>query len=74
MSAMEPTTTSRPPASESPSTDTGETFFRTPNAPPGRHFVPTKVPGLVGPDFPFPPSVAKLFRKLFRRTDTPATR
>jgi hypothetical protein len=39
-----------------------------------RHFVPSKVPGLVGPDFPFPPSVAKFFRKLLRRKDAPASR
>jgi hypothetical protein len=39
-----------------------------------RYHKPVTVPGLVGPDFPFPPPVAKFFRKLFRRKDTPATR
>jgi hypothetical protein len=32
------------------------------------------VPGLVGPDFPFPAPVAKFFRKLFRRADTHSPR
>jgi hypothetical protein len=72
MSVMEPSATGQPAVSERPPTD--ETFFKTPNAPPGRHFEQMTLPGLVGPDFPFPPSVAKFFRKLFRRTDTPAAR
>ena len=73
MSAMEPTTASQPPISEPTRADSTNTF-KTPNAPPDRHFEPSSVPGLVGPDFPFPPSVAKFFRKLFRRKDTPAAR
>jgi hypothetical protein len=75
---MEPSATSQPSGGRDtippPRTDTGETFFKTPNAPPGRHFEPSSVPDLVGPDFPIPASVAKLFRKLFRRADTPVAR
>jgi len=74
MSAMEPSTTGQPSVSEPPSTDTGETFFKTPNAPPGFHFEQETVPGLIGPDFLIPASVSKLFRKLFRRKDTPTSR
>jgi len=74
MSAMEPTAPDQQSVSEPPRTDTGETFFKTPNAPPGFHFEQETVPGLIGPDFLIPASVSKLFRKLFRRKDTPATR
>jgi hypothetical protein len=70
MSAMEPSTTGQPPVSEPPSTDTGETFFKTPNAPPGRHFEQLTVPDLIGPDFLIPASVSKFFRKFFRHKDT----
>jgi hypothetical protein len=65
MSAMEPSTTGQPPVSERPRTD--ETFFKTPNAPPGLHFEQLTVPGLGGPDFLIPASVSKLFRRLFKR-------
>lgn len=67
MSVMEPSTAGQPPVSERPHTD--ETFFKTPNAPPGRHFEQMTLPGLVGPDFLIPASVSKLFRKLLRRKD-----
>ncbi len=67
MSAMEPTTASQPPVSEPPSMDAEETFFKTPNAPPGRHFEQLRVPSLGGPDFLIPASVSRLFRKLFKR-------
>ncbi len=72
MNAMEPSTTGPPPVSAPPSTDAGETFFKTPNAPPGFHFEQETVPGLGGPDFLIPASVSKFFRKIFRRKDTPA--
>ncbi len=68
MSAMEPATASRPPTTEPTRTDTTNTF-KTPNAPADRHFEPSTIPGLVGPDFLIPASVSKLFRKLFRRRD-----
>ena len=67
MSVMEPTTTGQPPVSEPPRTDADETFFKTPNAPPGRHFEQLTVPGLFGSGPLIPESVSKLFRKLFRR-------
>jgi hypothetical protein len=70
MSAMEPSTVGQPPVSEPPSTDADETFFKTPNAPPGFHFEQETVPCLLsGPILP--ESVTKLFLKLFRRKDTP---
>ena len=73
MRGMESTTTSQPSVPEPPRTDGTETG-RTEKAYGDRNFRPMTLPGLVGPDFPFPPSVAKLFRKLFRRKDTPASR
>jgi len=72
MSAMEPSTTGQPP--EPTSADAGETFFKTPNAPPGYHFEQEILPGLIGPDFLIPAPVSKFFRKLFRRKHTPAAR
>ena len=72
MSAMEPTTISQSTA-ELTRTDTTNTF-KTPDAPADRHFKPMIVPGLVGEDFLIPAWVTKFFRKLFRRTDTPAAR
>jgi hypothetical protein len=73
MSAMKPSTVSRPPASEPPSTDTGETFFKTPNAPPGRHFQQVKMPGVAkGPILP--EWLRTYFRNRFRRKHTAATR
>jgi hypothetical protein len=73
MSAMEPTTASQASISEPERTDATQTA-RTEKPYGDRYHKPVITPGLVGPDFPFPPSVAKLFRKLFRRTDTPAPR
>jgi hypothetical protein len=70
MSTMEPYTTREHSVSEPPSTDSGDTFFKTPNAPPGYHFEQEILPGLVGPDFLIPASVSKLFRRLFRRAPT----
>jgi hypothetical protein len=72
MSAMDPTTASQP-ISEPERTGVTETG-RTEKPYGDRYHKPVTVPGLVGPDFPFPPSVARLFRKLFRRQDTHATR
>ncbi|HVA20260.1 MAG TPA: hypothetical protein VMU55_08800 [Solirubrobacteraceae bacterium] len=66
---MEPTTTGHPTVSEPPSTDTDETSFKTPNAPPGRHFKQVVTPGLGGR-----PLVPEWLSKYFRRKDTPATR
>jgi hypothetical protein len=70
MSAMEPSTTGPPPVSEPPRTDTGETFFKTPNAPPGYHFEQLTVPGLFGTG----PLLPEWLRRIFRRTNTPASR
>jgi hypothetical protein len=66
MSPMEPTTTSKL-ASEPTRTDTGETFFKTPNAPPGRHFEQMILPGL---GFTFPRWLVGHLRRLFQRTAT----
>lgn len=63
MSSMEPTTTSKL-ASEPTRTDTGETFFKTPNAPPGRHFEQMILPSL---GFGFPRWLVRHLRKLFKR-------
>jgi len=73
MSAMESSTANQPATSETVSADATEPS-RTEKAYGDRNFKPTTLPSLVGPDFPFPPSVAKFVRKLFRRTDTPAAR
>lgn len=67
---MEPSTTSQPPDSESARADAGETFFKTPNAPPGRHFKQTTLPSLGGTG----PLLPEWLRKLFRHKDTPAVR
>jgi hypothetical protein len=72
MSAMKSTTAS-PPTAEPARTDNTNTF-KTPDAPADRHFKQMIVPGLVGPDFLIPASVSRLFRRLFRRTDTHAAR
>ena len=69
MSAMEPSTTGRAGVSEPPSTDAEETFFKTPNAPPGYHFEQETVPGLFGTGPLIPESVSKLFRRFFRHKD-----
>jgi len=71
MSDMEPTTSSQAPTTEPERTDATQTGGT--EKPYGdRHHKSVTVPGLVGPDFPFPPSMAKFFRKLFQRKDTPA--
>jgi hypothetical protein len=73
MSAMEPSTASQPPTSEPERTDATQTGgIEKPYG--DRYHKSVIVKGLVGPDFPFPPSVNKLFRKLFRRKDTSAAR
>jgi hypothetical protein len=64
MSAMEPSTAGRPPASESVHTDSTET-----KAYGDRHFKPVVAPGLGGR-----PLLPEWLRKHFRRTDTPAAR
>jgi hypothetical protein len=61
---MEPTTTSKL-ASEPTRTDTGETFFKTPNAPPGRHFEQMILPGF---GFSFPRWLIRHMRELFQHT------
>ncbi len=73
MSAMEPSTTSRPSASEPARTDATNTF-KTANAPADRHFKQTTLPSLGGTGPILPESVRKFFRKRFRHTDTPASR
>jgi len=54
MSAMEPSAASQPAVSERPRAD-ATTPFKTAGAPSDRHFATQILPGLVGPDFPFPP-------------------
>jgi len=58
------------PDSESARADAGETFFKTPNAPPGRHFKQTTLPSLGGTG----PILPEWLRKRFRRTDMHASR
>ena len=74
MSAMEPPTTGQPSGGRdpipAPSTDADETFFKTPNAPPGFHFEQETVPGLMGTG----PILPEWLRKRFRRKDAPAAR
>jgi hypothetical protein len=77
MSTMKPSTASQAPGGRDPvpakrtdATQTGK--IEKPYG--DRYHKPRTVPDLVGPDFPFPPPVAKLFRKLFRRKATPAPR
>lgn len=67
MNAMEPSTVSGPSATEPVSTSATKTKTYG-----DRHFKPTKVPGLVGPDFPIPQSVTKFLRRLFRRKEASA--
>jgi hypothetical protein len=74
MSDMEPSTSGRPPVSEPPRPEAAETFFKTPNAPAGRHFEQLTVPGLFGSGPLVPEVVSKFFRKLFRRKRSAATR
>jgi hypothetical protein len=72
MSAMDPATASQPVSEPE---RTGATQAGRTEKPYGdRYHKPVTVPGFVGPDFPFPPSLARLFRKLFRRQDTHAAR
>lgn len=63
MSPMEPSTTGWSPVSEPQSTDVDETFFKTPNAPPGFHFEQLTVPGLFGTGSLLPEWLRKLFRR-----------
>jgi hypothetical protein len=74
MSPMEPATTSQPPVSEPAGTDTEETFFKTPNAPPGYHFEQLTVPGIFGAGPLIPESVSQFFSKVLRRKQSTATR
>jgi hypothetical protein len=70
---MEPTIINQTPTTKPKRSDATQTGRI--EKPYGDHYhKPVTVPDLVGPDFPFPPWVAKLFRKLFRRQDTPAAR
>jgi hypothetical protein len=64
MSAMEPSTVSQPPASESVRTDSTVT-----KAYGDRHFKPVVAPGLGGR-----PLLPESVRKFFRRKDAPAAR
>jgi hypothetical protein len=66
MSHMEQPTTKQP-AIPYPRTPDGKYKYTTVTGEP-KHYPSTTLPGLVGPDFPFPPSVVKLFRKLFKRS------
>ncbi len=72
MRPMEQPTTNRP-TMDYPRTPDGKYKYTAADGRP-RYHKPRTVPDLVGPDFPFPPSVAKFFRKLFQRKDTPAAR
>jgi hypothetical protein len=72
MSHMEQPTTNRPTL-DYPRTPDGKYKYTASDGSP-RHYKSVILPDLVGPDFPFPPSVAKFFRKLFRRKDAPAAR
>jgi hypothetical protein len=65
MSHMEQPTTKQP-AIPYPRTPDCKYMYTTWDGRP-KHFPSTKLPGLVGPDFPFPPSVARFFRKLLKR-------
>ncbi len=60
MSAMEP------PASEPPRTDTGETFFKTPDAPPGFHFRQVIMPGVASSPI-LPEWLSSRLSRLFKR-------
>ncbi len=72
MSAVEPTPTDQP-ASEFEDTDAPHAgMIKTPYG--YRFHKPVTVPGLVGPTFPFPPSVDRFFRRLFQRKSTPDAR
>jgi hypothetical protein len=72
MSVMEPATTSQP-TRDYPRTPDGKYKYTAWDGSP-RYLEPSSVPGLFEPDFLISPSVAKFFRKLFRRTDTHASR
>jgi hypothetical protein len=72
MTAMESTTVSQR-TRDYPRTPDGKYKYTTSDGRP-LHFEPTTIPGLVGDDFLIPASVSRLFRRLFRRTDTPAAR
>jgi hypothetical protein len=72
MSVMEPTTTRRP-TRPYPRTPDGKYKYTTQDGRP-LHYEPYVIPDIIGPNFLIPASVAKFFRKLFRRTDTPASR
>jgi hypothetical protein len=75
MSPMKPSTASQGGRDPIPAPRTDATQTARTEKPYGDHYhKPVTVPDLVGPDFPFPAPVAKFFRKLFRRTDTPAAR
>lgn len=65
MSAMEPSTTGRNTL-DYPRTPDGKYKYTAWDGSP-RYHKPVTVPGLVGPNFPIPAPVAKLFRKLFHR-------
>jgi hypothetical protein len=73
MSSMEPTTTTRQPTRPYPRTPDGKYKYTTSDGSP-LHFEPSTIPDIIGPNFLIPASVARFFRKLFRRTDTPAAR
>jgi hypothetical protein len=72
MTAMEPTT-ARQRTRDYPRTPDGKYKYTTEDGQP-LHFEPTTIPGLVGDGFQIPAPLTKFFRKLFRRTDAPATR
>jgi hypothetical protein len=72
MSSMEPTTTDRS-TRPYPRTPDGKYKYTTSDGSP-LHYEPYRIPELIGEDFLIPAVVTRFFRKLFRRTDTPASR
>jgi hypothetical protein len=65
MSGMEPATTRRP-TRPYPRTPDGKYKYTTQDGSP-LHYEPYVIPDIIGPNFLIPASVAKFFRKLFRR-------
>jgi hypothetical protein len=72
MSRMEPTTRVRS-TRPYPRTPDGKYKYTTADGRP-LHYEPYRIPGLLGDDPLIPASVARFFRKLFRRQDTHAAR
>jgi hypothetical protein len=60
----------RPLHQDYPRTPDGKYKYTTSDGGP-LHFEPSTIPDIIGPNFLIPPLAIKLFRKLFRRRDTP---